>query len=55
MQAAPFFGAVSISEFQPQTVSTDSPYYRGPVVNRIIPTAVLLVIVLLLLKGFWIW
>lgn len=55
LQAVPFFGAVSISAFQPQMLSISSPYYRGPVINRIIPTGTLLVIALLLLVGFIIW
>lgn len=52
----PFFGsAVSSSEFQPQDLSVNSPYYRGPVEGRIIPTGILVALSLVLLIAFVLW
>ena len=56
MQAVPFFGAaVSSSEFQPQDLSVNSPYYRGPVERRVIPTGILVALSLVLLIIFVLW
>ena len=56
MQSVPFFGAaVSSSEFQPQDLSVNSPYYRGPVEHRAIPTGVLIALSLVLLIIFILW
>jgi hypothetical protein len=55
-QDVPFFGApVSLAQFQPEALSMDSPYYRGPVQRRLLPTAVLLGIAIILLLFFLIW
>ena len=56
MQSVPFFGAAaSSSEFQPQDLSVNSPYYRGPVERRAIPTGILVALSLLLLIIFVLW
>ena len=55
-QAVPFFGAaVSSSDFTPTDISVNSPYYRGPVERRVIPTGILVALALLLLIVFVLW
>ncbi|CAL5222903.1 g5332, partial [Coccomyxa viridis] len=55
-KSVPFFGAaVSSSEFQPQDLSVSSPYYRGPVERRAIPTGILVALSLVLLISFVLW
>ena len=55
-QSVPFFGAaVSSSDFTPMDVSVNSPYYRGPVERRVIPTGILVALALLLLIVFVLW
>ncbi len=56
LQSVPFFGAaVSSSDFQPQDLSVNSPYYRGPVERRVIPTGILVALSLVLLIIFILW
>ena len=56
MQAVPFFGtAVSSADFQPQDLSENRPYYRGPVEHRTIPTGILVALAVVLLLIFVLW
>lgn len=56
MQAVPFFGTtVSSADFQPQDLSENSPYYRGPVEHRTIPTGILVALAVVLLLIFVLW
>jgi len=55
-QSVSFFGAaVSSSDFTSTDVSVNSPYYRGPVERRVIPTGILVALALLLLIIFVLW
>ena len=55
-QAVPFFGtAVSGADFQPQDLSESSPYYRGPVEHKAIPTGILAALAIVLLLLFVLW
>ena len=46
---------MSSSEFQPQDLSVNSGYYRGPVERRSIPTGLLVALSVVLLILFVLW
>lgn len=55
-QIASFFGApVPNADFNPAANPLHSPYYRGPVLRKLIPTAVLFALLLVLLVAFLLW
>lgn len=55
LQRVSFFEAVPNADFTPEVLSIDSPYYRGPVERRALPSAALFAAALALLLIFIAW
>lgn len=55
-QRVAFFGGpVASADFTPEVLSVNSAYYRGPVERRVLPSAVLFAVALVLLLVFILW
>eukprot|EP00884_Botryococcus_braunii_P017029 jgi/Botrbrau1/4009/Bobra.0016s0019.1 len=55
-RVASFFGSpVPSADFKPDSNPLTSPYYRGPVQTKLLPTAVLLAVAIIILAIFCVW